>query len=362
MKKFIIGKVSIHKRIIAFLIISLLLSCETSREKFTPPSFEESGNLKCEIIQDFLLFSYPFNMVSFGNYVVILAFAERTGTWLQVYDKQTGEHIGGYVRSGQGPGEIVVAGDLDYNKNEHTLTIFELDTQQSFIYKINEGLEDLIKFESKKNFLSNGSNRIKNIFKVDEKHYLIDSRDVSSRNYTSKNNRRFSLVTETGDSIISVYNDYATSKEIDYYAYIMQAMFSISPDRGKMVCTTLYGAVLETFEINNSINLIQKKLFYPIILEPHRQGGMQPSKDTIWGFVDICTSDKYIYTVLIGNKDNNKYNNISVFNWNGDPISRFETDMNILRVCYNETDNSIYAIAVTEYGEFNLVKIKPYME
>ena len=124
-----------------------------------------------------------------------------------------------------------------------------------------------------------------------------------------------------------------------------------------MACTIYYGAVLETFEISESINLIQEKLFYPIVLKDKGNGMFAHTDETIQGFLDICTSDEYIFTVLCGTKELNAgVNNISVFNWNGDPVIRFETDINIYRICYNKDDNLIYALARIEDGEFILVK------
>ena len=334
----------IHKNITACLITLLLLSCETNRKQFTPPDFKKNESLKYEVLQDTLIISYPYDMVSFDNYIVIFALME--GKWLQVYDKQTGEHLGGYVGRGQGPGEIIAATYLFYNSKERILTIFENNTQENYTYKINENLDELIKFESKKNFSRGRENRVQNIFKIDDNHYLLDSRNFVNHN----NTQRFSLETEVGDKI-SEYNDFATSSKLKdgFWAYCMQQSISISPNKQKMACVTFYGGVLETFEIDNSINLIQEKLFYPIFMN-----GQKYTEKTVFGFVDICTSDEYIYTVLIGNKDLTTHNNISVFDWNGEPVVRYATDVNILRICYNENDNSIYAIAIDD--EFYLIK------
>ena len=74
-------------------------------------------------------------------------------------------------------------------------------------------------------------------------------------------------------------------------------------------------------------------------------------------FYDICTSNEFIFAILIGNKEPRPFKNlISVFDWNGEPVIRFETDLNIYNICYNEGDNMIYAVAATEEYDYILVK------
>ena len=67
--------------------------------------------------------------------------------------------------------------------------------------------------------------------------------------------------------------------------------------------------------------------------------------------------DEYIFSILIGNKERNiRSNYLSVFDWSGEPVIRFETDIDIYRICYNEDDNMLYAIALTEEYDYILVK------
>ena len=339
----------LFKGIIATAILFLFISCNTGKKEFLPPIFEKQVKLKHTVIQDTLLLHSPKEIISFDKYVVMNTLTD--GRYLHVYDKQTGEYLGGYVRNGQGPGEVATHCErIDYNKNERTITMSEMNTNHCFIFMFNDDLENLLTFETKINFSNDnkeGFERLFGFFRIDKNLYLSDYRIFPP----SKNqNRRFSLIAETGEKT-SKYNGFATD---DFWAYtFISQRISVSPNRKKMACTTFYGAVLETFEVGDSIHLIQEKLFYPIILNIKNDIAYLTDK-TIQGFLDICTSDEYIFSILIGSTESNN-KNISVFNWNGDPVIRFETDIDIYNICYNEDDNLIYAIAMTEDYDYILV-------
>lgn len=342
----------LHKGVISIFIIILFTSCNTKQKKYSPPYFEKQIKLKYTIIQNKLLLSPPDEMISFDKYIVVNALTDKK--YLHVYDKKTGKYIGGYIKVGQGPEEISTScSRINYDKKEKIITLLETNTNQYFIYNINKDSENLLTFKSKKCFVNNNlenNERLMGIFKIDKDLYLSDSR----RFPPNKNNLRFSLTTETGE-IMSEYNNFPTD---DFWAYVSQnPRISLSPDRKKMACTTFYGAVLETFTIDDSINLIKERFFYPIILDI-KNSIAYPSDETIMGFKDITTSNKYIFSILLGSKDSKAgiNSNISVFNWNGDPVIRFKTDIDLYCICYNEDDNFIYAVALTEDCEYILIK------
>ena len=341
---------------ITFIVMVFgLISCSTSPKEFSPPVFEKQVKLKYTVIQDELMLMLPREMISFDNYIIFNSITD--GKYLHVYDKQTGEYLGGYVVRGQGPGEIVTwCESLDYNKKERIMTVTEINTNHCVSYAVNDDPENLLTFVSKKNLLNNNTNtayfeRLHSIFKIDENLYLSDSQVPPIPN----DEVRFSLITETGEKT-SEYNGFATD---DIWAYGLLNKISISPNRKKMAHTIFYGAVLETFEIGASINLIQEKLFYPTIVnDDNKEYTPLAIRDkTIFGFSDICTSDEYIFSIFYGDIDEEcDPRNISVFDWNGDPVIRFETDINLHRICYNEDDNMIYAVARTEHMEYIFVK------
>jgi hypothetical protein len=94
------------KSIISIVILSLLISCDNkSKKEFLPPIFEKQVKLKHTVIQDTLLLRTTCQkIISFDKYIIINVLTD--GKFLHIYDRHSGEYLGGYVTKGQGPGEI----------------------------------------------------------------------------------------------------------------------------------------------------------------------------------------------------------------------------------------------------------------
>lgn len=46
---------------------------------------------------------------------------------------------------------------------------------------------------------------------------------------------------------------------------------------------------------------------------------------------------------------------ITLFNWNGKPLIKIITDKHLLRLCVDEAQNTIYAIAINEENGYELI-------
>lgn len=59
---------------------------------------------------------------------------------------------------------------------------------------------------------------------------------------------------------------------------------------------------------------------------------------------------------LIGGKNPNLFNNIYVFDWEGNEVVKYNTDCLVLRICAtSEQPDKLYGIAFSEDKEFYLV-------
>lgn len=92
-----------------------------------------------------------------------------------------------------------------------------------------------------------------------------------------------------------------------------------------MATGTLYGGILEIFHLSDSsISLSDVyRLYEPSV--SFSSGDLIPEKDMKYGFSAMSATDDVIYSVLIGDPDPNKLNNISVFDWNGKGLIRYKT-------------------------------------
>ena len=73
-------------------------------------------------------------------------------------------------------------------------------------------------------------------------------------------------------------------------------------------------------------------------------------------------TDSAIYSAYDGEHYGNVspsqfYNNIAFFDWNGNPKSLFRTNIRVLRVCYNDNTDELYAVVKDADESTYLAKI-----
>ena len=139
--------------------------------------------------------------------------------------------------------------------------------------------------------------------------------------------------------------------------------YAVSPDRTKFVIGTPFGAIMEIYSLDSTIEHKATKYFY----EPDFEvtfGSYDYTKGTVLGFHDIYVTDDWIYGVYDGER--NPYyagderlvdTKIAVFDWDGNPKELIHTDYNIDRICYSARDNAVYASVWDDDGIIYLARL-----
>ena len=133
--------------------------------------------------------------------------------------------------------------------------------------------------------------------------------------------------------------------------FSMFTMHDVKPDRTRMVCTGLYGMLMEIFDIGgDSIRPVVTRRFF----EPKMKNQIAPQPDCISGSCSLKTSDKYIYLVysdgLALDMDNTEYI-LGIFDWSGQEVARYRLDSNIGPFVVMPDDSRIYCWVQNEEGE-----------
>ncbi|NDV65518.1 BF3164 family lipoprotein [Bacteroides sp. 224] len=337
--------------IILITSIFILVSCKPQKDEYNPPVFPISEKLSSQAISEELIIGTPYDMFVHGDYIFILAFTEEH--WLQAYDKHTGDFVGKFARKGQGPNELIMGTNLTFNSETHILSIYDSQLKKVFYYRIGNEPSDLVSFIRTENLYELGGERVvRNAWPLyTSGNYLIDGQLGEGEGVKSKL-KRFQMLSQNG--IVSEYNQFPISAE-DKYLPHLQTCISVSPNQEKMAVGILNGAILEMFDLKENISLTKVRKFYPPSFD-EVDGRVKFGEDMVFGFAFLCSTDTYIYTILIGDKDSNKLNNISVFDWEGNEVCRYETDCPLLRL-YSPVDepDKLYGIAVSDNQEFYLV-------
>lgn len=253
--------------------------------------------------------------------------------------------MGSTVHAGQGPGEIHTA--LSLMVDGDNLQIYDQSQKKLFNYSVNNEDDSLqVSFVDDVNF-SSCSGIVRRAWDLGGQ-YLVDGQ----LGVEKTGQKRFQLY--DGNSVVSQYNDFPVENE-DMKKAFLSPNVCFSPSKNKMATGTLYGGVLETFDLSStSISLSGVYRFYEPLVS-FKAGELVPATDMKYGFSAMCATDDVIYSVLIGDSDPDNLYNISIFDWNGKGLAQYKTDRQIFKLsCYSGTPSELYALTYSRSEGFSL--------
>lgn len=329
------------------LSIIVLLAVQTActeHQEYAPPVFPKEAELQSTLVADDIVLSFPYDMCVDGNNIYVMSMVDNT--WLQVYDKRNGEYKGGYVSRGQGPGELTSGFNLFYDRLRQTISIFDTGSMKLLSYHIQEKEDSLLSVAGE-SFFYDRQGIVRRLWHLPSGHTLVDGQLGNG----GERQKRFQLLRDK--ELISEYNIFPVASKEEQIAYI-DPQVALSPDGRKMASGIFYGGVLETFMLSDSIQQVGLRKFYPSCIQ-YDSGSISATDATVYGFVSLCGTDKYIYSVFIGDKDPNRLSCVAVFDWDGREVIRYHTDCSLVRICASYDDKTLYAIAYSEEKGFYLV-------
>ena len=334
---------------VKYQLIALLLILAGCREKegFSPADFPKRSTAEVHFIGGPLEINLPLDLCIEGNSICVLAYTPDY--WLHIYDRTSGELLSEAMPSGRGPGEAVNVMSMDYDYIRKLLYVHDPSLGKSVRFRF-DGENGQLHYADEISHPDSGV--------VRQYHLLPDERFLYE-GYLQGDDRftRFFLY-DDGLSYAK-YSEYpGIEKDEDRFCFLLSGGKS-EPVSGKYVSGTLYGAVLECFDLSEGCF----KCTGIRLLDPPRMdlgnGGMNKRKGTKWGFSTLCPTKDCIYANYLDNDDANDFSAISVFGWDGREQARYETGHNILRIASDADDNrALYVVAVSGSQEYLLGRIR----
>ena len=310
---------------------AMLLSVSCSGPKYRAPEFPVERGGRWEIISGELYVQVS-DIWEYDSVLVVPSYDRQTKHELGIYSKQTGRLICSGINYGNGPGESL-SGYRNTSLDGGMMSYYDFEKGRALFVNIDSLMrgtyaygEQSLEIPAETRVMQNaGDNMI--LYMSNRSEYA----DTSS-------SRRFSL------------QEISTGRTVLSYDY-----FPIEDD-----------AVLETYSIGvDSIS----RLYTGYFAEPEFDAvhlSLAENERTVLGFRDLYAENDRLHAVyngeLISSAEAERnsslvFNDIAVFDWDGNPKELIHTDYNIDRICYSARDNAVYASVWDDDGIIYLARL-----
>lgn len=354
------------KKYYIFFIIIITISYSCKKEKTIEQllnSIDSVYNLESLFIKTNQSLGYPGLIINTPEYLIIQDQSIENGQMYKVVDKFTGKVIESFGIKGRGPNEMLTPMTLDYISNNQ-ISIYDINKNELNIFSIDSiisGSNKTILNVIKPNFKdTNNYFRCKKLVMIDSSRFIGTCSHILGR---------YASFEEGGNLKNLLYSDFPFDKnhiDEDYLIknFAFQYNLKISPDKTKMCGAAMSCAHIEIFDIDKKFVKEKDKLYslpqYKNISNGNTQG-VAFLKESELGFHSLCVTDSHIYVSMATEKSKVKHkieiNNIILkFDWQGNPIAKYNLNRNIGYFAIDEENNCIYAPDYDEQFESIILK------
>lgn len=331
-----------------YSIVVILMWCVVGCSmdtSYREAAFLDERGTNIQQIGEALMLGAPIDLCMAGDYLFVLAYSPEY--WLHVYDKKTGEKVSEAIKVGRGPGEGVNIASMDFFVQEKCLYIFDRGLRKTLVYQIDG---DTGNAAFKDEFQHPADGVIRKCHHFDNGKYLYEgflSGDDTFTRYTLSNTQ----------NELDTYSAYPELNSMDdRYAFIL-GVSKACPETGKFVAATMFGAVLECFDVSGThIEPIAIRLIDKPELD-FSTSVIQMKAGKKYGFSTLCLTKDLIYANYIDGTDPNNFKSIVTFDWHGREKTRYTADRNILRICPGDSPEELFGVSSSPEMEFSLVRI-----
>lgn len=318
------------------MITLLLYGCKSNTViVYEMPDFKETFELKAEVINDSYLFQYAQNALIYDS---LLFFTDKSQeNTVHIFNRNTGDFIKSFAAKGKGPGEIITLSSISIDKNSESIKVNDQVSKTIMSYDIKE--------------LINNQEIYCHSFSISDEavngnflRFIKDSLYLTTGFFDH-------ILLTNGRKTITIYNNPVIDNTIfkdgkEWSKFMQNAVGRASLDGYRYVEGSLYGGIMNIYDIysDHIQQKVMKNFFKPIFDDEQRV-----TSETIFGFCSFDVSDRYIYA-LIHAKTNptTMPNTIWKFDWEGQPIAKYNCDYCIESFAVLEDEGMIYASVYTE--------------
>jgi hypothetical protein len=339
------------KRITLLSLVSFLaFACgtKTDRPEFTEPVFEDKSMLTGSVLNDTFLFSFPRDMFLVDSLLIVRDSQKST---LNIFNKNTGEHLASFANRGRGAGEVLAVSNVNLC-GDNSIMIFDSQTKKIVIYDIGKVLGGIIPNYTEFS-VENTENVVWSVLPY-KNGFILGGND---------SRMRYGIYDPISSETHVAYTDFPTlvkDEEENWSAWQYSVNWRVKPDQTKMAVGTYIGMSMAVLDLKDGAitadTLVRMREPLYSISQGVKPKWITHDQTTLFGFRDMYVTDNYIYTIMYpAVPATDRTNLIGVFDWNISPIKQYELDNTILTFAVDEPNNTIYAVEY-EDGEIFISK------
>ena len=345
------------KNINYIIFLLLLISCsdksneliEISHAKyFNDKNFKEIKKVNHEIFNDNFI-GYPVRVISIDTFLI--AVDMKKDSIFHIFSTKSKKYLGNFIPRGSGPNELITCSNITQSNIPRTFWAFDISSRKFSEYNIDSLFNNKQELKSTINF-----NKIKSkLIGINQPQWISDSTVIC--NSLFKYNERFFIFDKELNLKKKIYNNNLNIYDKfpdNILGDIFSSFINVKPDKSKIAIAGRYLDLLEIYDSNGNLLAMtkgpNKDFNFKFDIESSlNQGTMIKLPETRRGYIGIKTTNNCIYLLYSGKerRNPNHYsfsNTIYTFDWNGNPLNKYELDAQISSFAIDEKENKIYAL------------------
>lgn len=347
------------KNLYVTMLLLALVACSSHREdmQYEPPSFPKEYTARIKPLNRETTMGNILRMYLCDSVLLVQGKNVDNDNVFHVFSINDGRYLSSFGYYGRGPNEL--ASYYCAAQDPEGCTLHVLDNNGAYItIDIPRSIENR-RIEVSSQGANPHHTTSMSIFRLPEGR-LLHCEGFDCRFFSTDMQYRDTVRLHDAFPYISPEFEADTIIHKGYFS--MFTMHDVKPDRTRMVCTGLYGMLMEIFDIGgDSIRPVVTRRFF----EPKMKNQIAPQPDCVLGAGDLYVTDKYIYLLYSDetaqSRDNAEYM-LGIFDWSGQEVARYRLEEEIGPFVVMPDDSRAYCWVQDAEGEeylgyFDLDKI-----
>lgn len=324
-------------QILSLIIIFAIISCKKSDNN--EPKFPKSVNISGEKLEfRNSQLNFPFDLVIMDS--ILIADDVSNNSLFQIYDLNKKQFLKFFGRKGDGPGEFKFHSQLSIVPNTNKIGI---NNRSKFTYS-EISWEKILSDSSEIYYQTYGP--------FDTNYSKLIKITRTCFGGTGMFESRVGISDSTGQLINKIgsypyYKKY-NKEQLPLLGMAYQGHIKSKPDGSRIIVSSKFAATFDIFEImDDSLLLIKQEHLWPAEFK----GSDDPTFISVhytdsnkFGYIDVSTSNNFIYMLYSGKPKIASSNTIHVYDWNGNRVAELKLDqkVRVIEISSN-LDEFVYA-------------------